>query len=117
MSGPRELREKAWSLIYEARDSKDPKRRRALIGQAFELLQQAGPQSQGKREEETKQRPKLEYYRICFLRNDRITLWVDLNVDNKADATWVAAALWDACAERNRGSLRARARDEFHLRQ
>jgi hypothetical protein len=43
--------------------------------------------------------PEPGAYRICFLRNDRIALWIDLDVESKADAVWVAPALHEACSD------------------
>jgi hypothetical protein len=92
MSGSEELREKAWRLINDAKNSTGLKRRRMLIAEAFELMQRA----RGGEDEAT---PEGGLYRICFLRNDRIALWIDLDTESKADAVWVANALQEACSD------------------
>jgi hypothetical protein len=99
MSEPKELRKKALRLINEARPSMHPKRRQMLIAEAFELLQQADSLSRCTSGESIEARLEPERYRICFLWNDRIALWIDLDVDSKADAVWVASSLQEACAD------------------
>ncbi len=96
---PKELRKKAMRLINEARPSTDPTRRHMLVAEAFELLQQADSILRRASAEANEARLRPERYRICFLQSDRISLWIDLDVDSKADAVWVAAALREACSD------------------
>jgi hypothetical protein len=96
---PKELRKKAMRLLNEAKPSTDPNRRHMLIGEAFELLQQADLVSRYTPAEAIEARLKPELYRICYLRSDQIALWIDLDVDSRADAVWVTAALQEACSD------------------
>jgi hypothetical protein len=67
MSAHKELREKAWRLINEAKNSTGPKRRRMLIGEAFELLQRASSRTQRQSTGGNEATPEVDPYRICFL--------------------------------------------------
>ena len=73
-----------WRLIEMARGTVNPQRRRMLISEAFELMQDA---------RDSRDLAGPEAYRLWFSRADGNTLWVEFDVGDPADAFWAADAL------------------------
>lgn len=92
----RHLEEEAWALIVAARATADPRRRRLLIADAYELIK-AARELRDRVPSSTE--PPREGYRLLFTRTDGATLWIDLKGMSRADALWAADALASACTE------------------
>jgi hypothetical protein len=73
-----------WRLIEAARGTVNAQRRRVLISEAFELMQDA---------RDGRDHDGPEAYRLWFGRADGNTLWIEFDVGDPADAFWAADAL------------------------
>lgn len=92
-----ELHDKAWRLISAAKIARRPERRRMLMSEAFKLIREA--RALAKQMPGEAQAVQRHPYRVWFSRSDGATLWVDLNIESRADALWAADALAAACSE------------------
>jgi hypothetical protein len=95
-----------WQLIDAAKGATDPKQRRLLIDEAYELMRRARQMRHGNAEE--KLSPQQESYRLWLSSNTGKTLWIDLKTESRADALWAADGLAAVCADEY---------DEFELWQ
>jgi hypothetical protein len=91
-----ELHNRAWRLISAAKLASRPERRRMLMSEAFDLIRAAKAMAAQEGENLTLRRHP---YRVWLSRSDGATLWVDLDIESRADALWAADALAAACAE------------------
>jgi hypothetical protein len=92
-----ELHNKAWRLISAAKVASRPERRRMLMSEAFDLIREAKAIAV-LAQSENKAAPRHPY-RVWFSRPDGATLWVELEIESRADALWAADALAAACSE------------------
>jgi len=93
-----ELQCKAGRVIQAARVTHNANRRRVLMREAFDLARRASA-LQGMTERGKRTLPFAEGYQLRLSNGGGGSLWIDLNVENRAEAIWAAYALATACAE------------------
>ncbi|HZT17981.1 MAG TPA: hypothetical protein VFA23_01185 [Dongiaceae bacterium] len=98
MPGRNELRQRAWRLIYAAKNSTNPKLRRMLMTEAFEFVQQAEALSEPQAPGIDMAVLGTEPYRICFRHDGRTVFWIELEAESVVDAAWILAQLRPLCA-------------------
>ena len=97
-----------WQLIDAAKSTTDPKQRRLLIDEAYELMRRVRQMRHGDASAEEKLSPKQEPDRLRLSSITGKTLWIDLKTKTRADALWAADGLAAVCADEY---------DEFELWQ
>jgi len=97
-----------WQLIDATKGTTDPRQRRLLIDEAYELMRRARQMRHGDAAAEEKRFPQQQPYRLWLSSITGKTLWIDLKTESRADALWAADGLAAVCADEY---------DEFELWQ
>ena len=93
------LQSKAWQVIQAARITRNPGRRRLLMREAFDLARRASVLRHGAIEQRNGTVPFTEGYQLRLRNGEGGSLWIDQNVEHRAEAIWAAYALATACTE------------------
>ena len=94
-----EFHDKVWRLIAAAKAAINPERRRTLMNEAFDLIKAAKVMAAQEAVTGAASPSEPKLYRVRLFRDDSVTAWIELPVDNRAEAFWAAEALGAACSE------------------